>query len=198
MFVTWGLLADLISRHRLLLADCCARHLRENARSSSCPRLLRLEFVYSRMFDIENHTLVEKFAVFPGIHPIIGGPTFDRSRCSWVFPICPLSVSWHTFGMVLMRSPVLAFHSGCIGRLLLTRVIAYSLAVGAICRAIDIAFLSQNKSVTCIAVLTATSIGVLTLLTTALNIALLSGGLLLAPLLVGAVMLASRRLKHAA
>jgi hypothetical protein len=76
-------------------------------------------------------------------------------------------------------------------------VIAYSLVAGAICRAIDLAFLSQGKSVTCVAVLTATSIGVLTLLTTALNIALLSGGLLLAPLLAGAVMLAGRRLKNA-
>ena len=85
-----------------------------------------------------------------------------------------------------------------MGRFFLTRVIAYSLVVGAICHAIDIPFLSQNKSVTCIAVLTATSIVVLTLLTTALNIVLLCGGLLLAPLPVLAVMLASWRLKHAA
>jgi hypothetical protein len=47
-------------------------------------------------------------------------------------------------------------------------------------------------------VLGATLVGVLTLLTTALNIALITGGLLLAPLLAGAVMLASGRLNRAA
>lgn len=55
-------------------------------------------------------------------------------------------------------------------------------------------FLSRGKSVVGIAVLAATFWGVLTLITTALNIALFSGGLLLAPLLAATMVAAVRHL----
>jgi hypothetical protein len=67
-----------------------------------------------------------------------------------------------------------------------------SIAVGAICRAIDITFLSNGKSVVAIAVLGAPFWGVLTLLTTALKTALLSGGLLLGPALAALLMMSGR------
>jgi hypothetical protein len=72
-------------------------------------------------------------------------------------------------------------------------VLVFSVAAGAICRSIDIAFLAPGKSVVGIAVLAATFVGVLTLLTTALNIALFSGGLLLAPILAAILVVATRR-----
>jgi hypothetical protein len=56
------------------------------------------------------------------------------------------------------------------------------------------AFLPHGKSVVAIAVLAATFLGVLTLLTTALNIALFSGGLLLAPGLAAILIRAGRYL----
>ena len=71
---------------------------------------------------------------------------------------------------------------------------AFSILAGAICRAIDIAFLANGKSAVAIAVLAATFWGLLTLLTTALNIALFSGGLLLAPLLAAMLIAAGRYL----
>jgi hypothetical protein len=77
-------------------------------------------------------------------------------------------------------------------------VIAYSITAGAICRILDIVFLARGKSVIGVAVLGATLVGVLTLLTTALNIALITGGLLLAPVLAGALMIATRGLNRAA
>jgi hypothetical protein len=71
-------------------------------------------------------------------------------------------------------------------------VIVFSLAAGAICRLIDAFFLVQGKTVVNIAVLGATFIGVFTLLITSLNIALLSGGLLLAPILAGLLVTLAR------
>ena len=69
-------------------------------------------------------------------------------------------------------------------------VFVYSIIAAAICRSVDIVFLARGKSVVGIAVLGATFWGVLTLITTALNTALLSGGLLLAPI-VAAMLVAA-------
>jgi hypothetical protein len=40
-----------------------------------------IEAVYSRIFEVENETLVENFAVFPHLHPFTGAPTSVRSPC---------------------------------------------------------------------------------------------------------------------
>jgi hypothetical protein len=71
-------------------------------------------------------------------------------------------------------------------------VILYSLIAGAVCRSIDAIFLVRGKTVVAIAGLGATFIGIFALLTTALNIALFSGGLLLAPILAGLLVAATR------
>jgi len=57
-------------------------------------------------------------------------------------------------------------------------------------------FLVHGKTVVAIAVLAATFIGIFTLLTTALNIAFISGGLLLAPILAGLLVTATRYFGH--
>jgi hypothetical protein len=71
-------------------------------------------------------------------------------------------------------------------------VIVFSVIAGAICRSIDAVFLVHGKTIVSVAVLGAAFIGVFTLLTTALNAALFSGGLLLAPALAGLLIAATR------
>ena len=71
-------------------------------------------------------------------------------------------------------------------------MIVYSVIAGAICRSIDAIFLVHGKTIVSIAVLGAAFIGIFTLLTTALNAALFSGGLLLAPALAGLLIVAIR------
>jgi hypothetical protein len=73
-------------------------------------------------------------------------------------------------------------------------VVAFSILAGAICRAIDVTLLPNGKPAVAIAVLAATFWGLFTLLTTALNIALFSGGLLLAPVLAAMLTAAGRYL----
>jgi hypothetical protein len=71
-------------------------------------------------------------------------------------------------------------------------VILFSLVAGALCRSIDAVFLADGKTVVAVAVLGAALFGVFTLLVTALNTAIASGGLLLAPFLAGLLVIASR------
>jgi hypothetical protein len=56
-----------------------------------------------------------------------------------------------------------------------------SLSVGAICRSIDLILLSRGKTTMSIAVLSAVLIGVLRLMIGSVSIALISGGLLIVP-----------------
>jgi hypothetical protein len=59
----------------------------------------------------------------------------------------------------------------------------FSILAGALCRGLDLSFLARGKTVLGIAVLSATFWGVLTLISTSLSIAMITGGLLLAPAL---------------
>jgi hypothetical protein len=77
-------------------------------------------------------------------------------------------------------------------------VLVYSVVAGMVCCAIDIHFLAKGKSVAGVAVLGATFRGVPTLITTALNAALFSGGLLLAPVLAAMLLAATRFVSRAA
>ena len=77
-------------------------------------------------------------------------------------------------------------------------VIGFSIVVGMICRAIDIVLLVRGKTVTAVAVLAAAFLGVYNLMISALPTSMLSGGLILPPLLVVAIvesqkLLAGRR-----
>jgi hypothetical protein len=63
-------------------------------------------------------------------------------------------------------------------------VIGFSIAVGIICRTIDIVFLARGKTVTAVAVLAAAFVGIYNLMISALPTSMLSGGLILPPLLL--------------
>jgi hypothetical protein len=147
-----------------------------------------IETVYSRIFEVENETLVENFAVFPRLHPFMWGANIRPIAMLMGVPYVPsydiVASTW--YGSPDITSPTL-FIADAWTDFSYAGVVAYSVIAGAICRSVDIVFLARGKSVVGIAVLSATFWGILTLITTALNTALLSGGLLLAPVL--AVML---------
>lgn len=151
-----------------------------------------IEAVYSRVFEVENETLVENFAVFPFLHPFMWGANIRPIAMLMGAPYVPsFSVVAYTwYGSPDITSPTL-FIADAWTDFSYAGVLLYSIFAGAVCRSIDIVFLAEGKSVVGIAVLVATSWGVLTLITTALNIALFSGGLLLAPVLAGILVAAT-------
>lgn len=157
------------------------------------------EMVYSRIFEVENQTLLENFAVFPGLHPFMLGNNLRPIALLKGVPYVPAFniVGYIWYGSHDITSPSL-FIADAWADFSYAGVIVYSMMAGAICRTLDIVFIARGKSVVGVAVLGATLVGVLTLLTTALNIALITGGLLLAPLLAGAIMLATRGLNRTA
>jgi hypothetical protein len=151
-----------------------------------------VEAVYSRIFEVENETLVENFAVFPHLHPFMWGANIRPIAMLMGVPYVPsydlVASTW--YGSPDITSPTL-FIADAWTDFSYAGVVMYSIIAGAICRSVDIVFLARGKSVVGIAVLGATFWGVLTLITTALNTALLSGGLLLAPILAAMLMAAT-------
>jgi len=154
-----------------------------------------IQAVYSRIFEVENETLVENFAVFPRLHPFAWGANIRPLAMLMGVPYVPsfglVASIW--YGSPDITSPTL-FIADAWADFCYAGVVVYSIIAGAVCRSIDMLFLSRGKSVVGIAVLAATFWGVLTLITTALNIALFSGGLLLAPLLAATMVAAVRHL----
>jgi len=153
--------------------------------------------VYSRIFEVENETLVENFAVFPHLHPFTWGANIRPIAMLMGRPYVPSFslVGYIWYGSPDITSPTL-FIADAWADFAYAGVLVYSIIAGMVCRGIDITFLAKGKSVVGIAVLGATFWGVLTLITTALNIALLSGGLLLAPLVAAILMVATRSLSR--
>jgi hypothetical protein len=151
-----------------------------------------VEAVYSRIFEVENETLVENFAVFPHLHPFTWGANIRPIALLMGVPFVPsynlVASTW--YGSPDITSPTL-FIADAWTDFSYAGVVVYSIIAGAVCRSIDIVFLVRGKSVVGIAVLGATFWGVLTLITTALNTALLSGGLLLAPILAAMLVAAT-------
>ena len=141
-----------------------------------------IETVYSRVFEVENETLVENFAVFPALHPFMWGANIRPLAKLMGVPFFPSYslVGYTWYGSHDITSPTL-FIADAWADFSYLGVLVYSIIAGAICRGIDLTFLVRGKSVVAIAVLSATFLGLFTLLTTALNTALISGGLLLAP-----------------
>lgn len=152
-----------------------------------------LEAVYSRIFEVENETLVENFAVFPALHPFMWGTNIRPIAVLMGVPYSPSFnlVGYTWYGSHAVTSPSM-FIADAWADFSYAGVLAFSIIAGGVCRGIDLAFLKPGKSVVAIAVLSATFMGVFTLLTTALNIALFSGGLLLAPLLAAMLRWAAR------
>jgi hypothetical protein len=153
-----------------------------------------LAFVYSRLFEVESQTLLEYFATFPQIHPHTWGANIAPIAILKGVPFVPgySVVAYAWFGSHDITNPS-AFIAAAWAAFSCGGVIVFNVAAGAICRSIDIAFLAPGRSVVGIAVFAATFVGVLTLMTTALNIALFSGGLLLAPILATILVVATRR-----
>jgi hypothetical protein len=159
------------------------------------PELSPLALAYSRMFEVETETLVENFAVFPRLHPFMWGTNLRPIAALMGVPYVPsfniVGYTWYQNHYV--TSPTL-FIADAWADFSYAGVLVVSVAAGAICRAIDIVFLAEGKSVVAIAVLGATLWGVLTLITTSLNVALVTGGLLIAPVLAGVLIAVSRRI----
>jgi hypothetical protein len=152
-----------------------------------------IQALYSRAFEAESQSLLENFATFPFVHPHMWGANIRPIAMLMGVEFIPgYSIVAHTwYGSYDSTSPSL-FIADAWADFSYAGVIVFSLIAGATCRSIDAIFLVRGKTVVSVAVLGATFIGVLTLLTTALNTALLSGGLLLAPILVGLLVTATR------
>jgi hypothetical protein len=154
-----------------------------------------LKVVYYRVFEVDNQSLFEYFASFPFMHPFMWGTNLRPIAMLMGIPYMPAFsiVAYTWYGNYDTTNPSL-FIADAWADFSYAGVIGFSMAAGAICRILDMIFLSRGKSVVAIAVLAATFSGVATLLATALNIALFSGGLLLAPALAGILIVASRYL----
>jgi hypothetical protein len=156
---------------------------------------LGIEFVYYRVFEVENQALLQNFATFPFMHPFMWGanirPIAILMGLDYVPSYSVVAYTWS--GTYDVTTPSL-FIADAWADFSYAGVIVFSLIAGAVCRLIDAIFLVHGKTVVSVAVLGATFMGVFTLLTTALNTALLSGGLLLAPILAGLLVAAIRYL----
>jgi hypothetical protein len=158
-----------------------------------------LEAVYSRAFEAESQSLLENFATFPAIHPHMWGAGIRPIAMLMGVPYVPtysiVANTW--YGTYNVTSPSL-FIADAWADFSYAGVIAYSLLAGVVSRSVDLIFLAKGKSAIAIAVLGATFMGVFILLTTALNTALLSGGLLLAPMLALVFVTTTRHLTRVA
>ena len=109
------------------------------------------------MFEVENETLVENFAVFPLLHPFTWGANIRPIAMLMGVPYTPsfslVASIW--YGNPDITSPTL-FIADAWTDFSYAGVLLYSILAGAICRSIDIIFLAQGKSVVAIAVLVAT------------------------------------------
>jgi hypothetical protein len=146
------------------------------------------------VFEVESQTLLEYFATFPYIHPHTWGTGIRPIAALMGVPHIPSydMVAYTWFGSHDTTNPSL-FIADAWADFAYAGVVVLSITLGVICRSIDILFLAPGKSAVGIAVLAATFVGVLMLMTKALNTALFSGGLLLAPILAAIVVAATRR-----
>jgi hypothetical protein len=152
-----------------------------------------LEVIYNRIFEGENQALLENFATFPFVHPYMWGTNLRPVAILMGLPYMPAFsiVAFTWYGNHDVTNPAL-FIADAWADFSYAGVIVFSVIAGAVCRLIDATFLVQGKTVLAVAVLGAAFFGIFTLLTTALSIAFVSGGLLLAPVLAGLLVVATR------
>jgi hypothetical protein len=145
-----------------------------------------LEAVYSRVFEAESQSLIENFATFPAMHPYMWGANIRPIAILMGHDFIPsdtiVAFTWE--GTHDVTSPSLYIADAWAG-FSYAGVIAFSVIAGAACRSIDAIFLANGKTVVSAVVLGATFSGIFMLLGTPLNTAFTSGGLLLAPILIG-------------
>jgi hypothetical protein len=146
-----------------------------------------LTIAYVRIFESESQSLLENFAFFPALHPFMWGTNLRPIAMLAGVPFTPSysMVAYAWYGSPDLTSPAL-FIADAWADFSYAGVFVASVIAGAVCRFIDLTFFAKGKSVVAIAVLCATLWGIIVLLATALNTALLSGGLLLAPALAAA------------
>ena len=152
-----------------------------------------LEVVYNRVFEVESQALLENFATFPFVHPYMWGTNLRPVAMLMGLPYMPAFsiVAYTWYGNYDVTSPAL-FIADAWADFSYAGVIVFSLIAGAVCRSIDAIFLVHGKTVVAVAVLGAAFFGIFTLLITALSIAFVSGGLLLAPVVAVLLVTATR------
>src|SRR5258708_4501689 len=155
------------------------------------------EVVYSRVFEAENQALLENFATFPFVHPHMWGANLRPVAMLMGLPYTPAFsiVAYTWYGNYDVTSPAL-FIADAWADFSYFGVIVFGLIAGAVCRSIDAAFLVHGKTFVGVAVLGSIFMGVFTLLVAALIVVLFTGGLLLAPILAGLLVTASRYSPH--
>jgi hypothetical protein len=155
------------------------------------------QFIYNRIFEAENQALLENFATFPFVHPYMWGTNLRPVAMLMGLPYMPAFsiVAYNWYGNYDVTSPAL-FIADAWADFSYAGVIVFSLIAGAACRSIDAIFLVHGKTVVAVAVLGAAFFGIFTLLITALSIAFVSGGLLLAPVLAVLLVTATRYLRR--
>ncbi|MGY4622996.1 hypothetical protein [Bradyrhizobium sp. USDA 4486] len=141
-------------------------------------------FLYYRIFDTSNEAVLEFFATFPDRMPHTWGGNIRLVAFLLGKEYTPSYFEvlrhWHgaggssVTGMFIADAWVDFSYFG---------VILFSSLAGAICRVIDIVFLTRGKTAVSLAVLGSTFIGVYNLTISALPAALLSGGLVTGPVI---------------
>jgi hypothetical protein len=155
-----------------------------------------LGFLYYRVFEVPSESLLETFGAFPFRYPHTWGanirPLAAIMGVDYVPAFTIISQLWHstkdaTSNALFIADAWVDFSYG--------GVLIFSMIAGAACRAIDTIYLVKGKTVLGIAIMAAAFAGIFSLLVSALNTAFLSGGLLLAPMVAGALIAAIRLLK---
>lgn len=158
-----------------------------------------LSFFYYRAFDISNEAVLEFFAAYPDRLPHTWGSNIHLLAQVFGLEYVPSfdSVSRVWRGTEGSTTTAMFIADAWAG-FSFAGVIVFSITAGAICRAIDLALVSQGKTVIAVAVLAAAFMGVYNLMISALPTAMLSGGLAIAPLVVVFVILTQRMAPHCA
>ncbi|WP_065754489.1 hypothetical protein [Bradyrhizobium paxllaeri] len=144
-----------------------------------------LGFFYYRAFDVSNQALLEYFAAFPERIPHMWGANIRPVAAIWGLQYTPsfdvVSRLWRFSGG---STTTAMFIADAWADFSYFGVIGFSIVVGVICRAIDIVLLASGKAVAAVAALAAAFVGIYNLMISALPTSMLSGGLILPPLLV--------------
>jgi oligosaccharide repeat unit polymerase len=144
-----------------------------------------VSFFYYRAFDVSNQALLEYFGAFPERVPHMWGANIRPLAMLLGHQYTPsfdvVSRVWRSTGG---STTTAMFIADAWADFSYFGVIAFSIVVGMVCRAIDIILLVKGKTVTAVAVLAAAFIGIYNLMISALPTSMLSGGLILPPLFV--------------
>jgi hypothetical protein len=159
-----------------------------------------LGFLYYRVFEVPSESALETFSAFPFRYAHTWGANIRPLAMIMGLDYTPaftiISQLWH--GSKDVTSNALFIADAWVDYSY-AGVLVFSMLAAATCRAIDAIYLVNGKTALGIAMMAAAFSGVFTLLVSALNTAFLSGGLLLAPILAGALVNANRfsvRLGH--